>query len=103
MTNITADSTTLMRQAPMTANTYLDAAIEGIDGRFGKGFAKAHPELVGAYLQTCALDFGAAVIARAIEDTCGVTADTISEGVGGITDQLDYIDKAVNKLVPRWE
>ena len=67
-TTITASGTTLMRQAPMTAGEYMDAAVLEIDKKFGKGYAKAHPELVGAFIQTAALDFGASVIARAIQD-----------------------------------
>lgn len=85
---VAADSSTLMRQAPMTAHDYLLAAVHDIDEILGKGYAKAHPELLGAYIQTCALDFGAAVIARAIENAvdtsnleCGLTA--IADSIGG--------------------
>jgi hypothetical protein len=56
-----------MRQAPMTAHEYLLSAVDHIDLKLGKGYAKAHPELIAAFMQTSALDFGAAVIARAIE------------------------------------
>jgi hypothetical protein len=65
--SISAGSETLMRQASMTADEYLREAIERIDLRLGHGYAKAHPELIAAFMQTAALDFGAAVIARAIE------------------------------------
>lgn len=65
---IQADLSTLLQQASMTAHDYLRNAIEDIDTTFGeKGYAAKHPELVGAYIQTAAMDFGAAVIARAIE------------------------------------
>jgi hypothetical protein len=64
---VEADSTTLMRQAPMTAHDYLLSAVHDIDEMLGKGYARAHPELIAAFIQTAALDFGAAVIARAIE------------------------------------
>jgi hypothetical protein len=65
---VTASSETLLRQAPMTAYEYMRAAVRDIDEVFGAGYAKAHPELVGQYMLTCAADFGAAVIARDIGD-----------------------------------
>lgn len=43
---ITADGETLMRLAWMTADEYLYHAIDCIDEKLGKGYAKAHPELV---------------------------------------------------------
>ena len=51
----------------MTAHDYMLKAISDIDELLGKGYAKQHPELIAAYLQSAALDFGAAIIARAIE------------------------------------
>jgi len=43
------------------------AAIQDIDELLGKGYAKSHPELIAAYMQTSAADLGAAVIARSVE------------------------------------
>jgi len=57
----------LMEQAPDTAHVYLLRAVEIIDGCLGKGYAKKHPELIAAYLLTCAVDCGASMIARAIQ------------------------------------
>lgn len=34
-----------------TANTYFCEAIAAIDGRFGEGYAEAHPEWVGAVIE----------------------------------------------------
>ena len=73
---VTAGSATLMRQAPMTADEYLHSAIDCIGARLGAGYAKAHPELIGAFMQTSAIDFAAGVIARAIE----TVADAIESG-----------------------
>jgi len=64
---IGASNDTLMRQASMTAEDYMREAVTSIDNQFGEGYAKEHPELVGAFMKTAALDFGACVIARAIE------------------------------------
>jgi hypothetical protein len=48
----------LFRQASMTAHTYFHEAIEAIDSCFGEGYAQEHPELIGAFMQTTALDRG---------------------------------------------
>ena len=51
----------------MTAHDYMMKAISDIDELLGKGYAKQHSELIAAYMQTAAIDFGTAIIARAIE------------------------------------
>jgi hypothetical protein len=73
---IEADNNTLLRQAAMTAAEYLDNATASIDQRFGNGFAKAHPELIAAFMQTAAIDCGTAVIARAIETHARAISDS---------------------------
>jgi hypothetical protein len=65
---ITADNTTLMRQAPMTANEYFCEAIKFIDDRFDDGYAQAHPEFVGAFMQAAAQDFNTAITVRTIQN-----------------------------------
>jgi hypothetical protein len=74
MEKITASIKTLMRQAPMTTNEYLSAAIKEIDSNFGEGYAKTHPELIGAYIQTCAIDFAAASVTSALQELANVKA-----------------------------
>jgi hypothetical protein len=80
--SVEAGNQTLLRQAPMTAYEYLLSAIDHIDQKLGKGYAKQHPELIGAFMQSAAIDLGAAVIARAIESV----AETISAQFVGIVD-----------------
>lgn len=63
---ITASYETLMRQAPMTADEYLHAAVRSLDKQFGEGYAQAHPELVAGYMKVCASDFGASILVVAI-------------------------------------
>jgi hypothetical protein len=63
---VEAGNNTLLRQAPMTAKTYMECAVIDIDRVFGKGYAAKHPELVGAYMQTAAIDMAGGVIARAL-------------------------------------
>lgn len=67
-TVIEVGNQTLFRQAPMTADTYLSCAIVDIDEKLGKGYAKEHPELIAAYMQTSALDLGTSIMARAIDN-----------------------------------
>jgi hypothetical protein len=66
MDRITADFTTLMRQAPATAEVYLRDAIKMIDNVLGEGYAAKHPELLGQFIITCAIDMGTATIGKAI-------------------------------------
>jgi len=68
MERITGSGENLMRQAPMTTNLYLDAAVTAIDQTFGQGYAKAHPELVAAYIKTCAIDLAGSIITSALQD-----------------------------------
>jgi hypothetical protein len=68
MDKIMASAAALIREAPMTTNEYLSEAIKEIDNTFGEGYAKANPELVGAYISTCAIDVAAASITSALQD-----------------------------------
>jgi len=67
MSEIALSGAELMQQASWTADEYLLHAIERIDMRLGKGYAKAHPELIGAFMQTAALDFAAGIVAKMID------------------------------------
>lgn len=67
MNRVEATGAELMRQAQMTAEVYLIDAITSIDKKLGVGYAAAHPELIGAFINASAIDFGASVIARALE------------------------------------
>jgi hypothetical protein len=42
--------------AAIAANEYMRQAVRNIDEAFGEGYAKDHPELIGAYMQTVALE-----------------------------------------------
>jgi hypothetical protein len=50
-----------MRQAHMTAHEYMMHGKRDIDEMFGDGFAKKHPELLGAYMQTAARDYDTSI------------------------------------------
>ncbi len=68
MPEVTADGTTLMRQAPMTAEYYLRGAVEQIDSVFGDGFAKKNPQLVGVFMQVSAQDLHTAMLKCGAQD-----------------------------------
>jgi hypothetical protein len=68
-----------MRQAHMTAHDYLLHAISDIDSALGLGEARKHPELIAAYMQAAALDFGAAIIAQQIRAGLQDIADGITD------------------------
>lgn len=53
-----------VRQAGTTIAEYLDRAVAAIDEKFGDGYAKANPALVGAFIQACATDFNSWVLAN---------------------------------------
>jgi hypothetical protein len=75
---IEADYDTLLRQATMTAHDYMLHAVADIDKLLGKGYAKDHPELIAAYMQTAARDFGAGCLAKEISEAAGDLAGAIS-------------------------
>jgi hypothetical protein len=62
-----ADAQTLMRQASMTADTYLREVVKSIDEQFGAGFAKANPAVVAAMLQACTGDFAACMVSNSLD------------------------------------
>ena len=57
----------LMKQAWMTADDYLRNARRCIDEQMGEGYADQHPELIAAFMQTCAQDFHTAMMKAALE------------------------------------
>jgi hypothetical protein len=42
--------------AAIAAYRYLAQAVRNVDEAFGEGYAKDHPQLVGAYMQTIAIE-----------------------------------------------
>jgi hypothetical protein len=58
------------------ADWFLHGAIDGIDGAFGKGYAREHPELVAGYIQAAATVHA---------------GEWISEQLGSIGTHLKYL------------
>jgi len=69
------DAGFLMKQAADTAGTYMARAKAAIDESFGEGYAAAHPELVGAFMQAAAADFQAMWIGQRLEAMEGAVQD----------------------------
>jgi hypothetical protein len=74
---ITASYDTLLRQAPMTAEEYLRAAVRSIDEQFEKGYAQKHPELVAAFMQVCVKDMGTSTLVVAIQEAASQIAQAL--------------------------
>ncbi len=76
---ITASFDELLRQASMTADTYMSSAVREIDETFGKGFAKSNPTLVAAYMQAASADFAAASNGKIFASALDRIADALSD------------------------
>ncbi len=76
---ITADGMTIMRQASATAREYLKEAVEDIDQIFGEGYAKAHPELIAALINTAASDSNSVTLAKSIGTGLTEIAEAIEQ------------------------
>jgi hypothetical protein len=75
---IQTDGTEMMKQAGMTAETYLDDAIRAIDKLFrNEGSAYRHPDLIAAFMQTAAIDCAAQQIRAGLD---GI-AQTLNENL----------------------
>ena len=64
---ITASPEEILRQASMVTADYFRAAIGTIDQEFGEGYAKKHPELIGALVQAASKDLHTTSLVQAIQ------------------------------------
>lgn len=62
-----------------TANWYFDAAVKTIDGNFGEGFAKKHPELIGSYLNAASMRGQVSAFSKVFEHCVLRVANSISD------------------------
>ena len=75
----------------MRVENFLVAAIDSVDEKMGEGYAKAHPELLGALVQTATLDFHA----RDLVTTIGTLIDEVERlgmNVGPIAGPIQRAD-----------
>ena len=75
MSNLTP--TDLMLQARDSAETYFNQSIRIIDSKFGEGYAKAHPELIGDFMQTVAAEFHTAILNQKLDDLIAKISDSL--------------------------
>ncbi len=73
------DAAFLMKQAADTAGTYMARAKAAIDESFGEGYAAAHPELVGAFMQAATADFQAMWIGQHLDALKEAASDVLAE------------------------
>ena len=60
---------------------YLDKAADVLNAKFGDGYAKKNPALMGTYMQTASHEFRTSVWCKALWE--------ISESLNSIADKLD--------------
>jgi hypothetical protein len=89
--HITAGWNKLMDDGADAAHYYMLDAIEKIENKFGKGYAKEHPELVGAYMNTASRETHGSVIAKSILEL----RDSIDELRSTIWDGVEHISKGI--------
>ena len=77
---VTGSFDTIIRQASLTAEEYMRAAVSSIDEQFGNGFAKANPVLVAAFMNAAALD-GAAMVQAKVN---GAALQDLANEVGSL-------------------
>jgi hypothetical protein len=116
---IEIDLTTILRQAGLTAETNLIDGTVAIDEFFGRGFAREHPVLIGAFMQATATVYAGEIIAREIavgfdgiaealqaarlnlgtvaEKVCG-TSPVQAESFDGVSGALRELVKATQKI-----
>jgi len=68
---------TSIEQTSTTATQYLARAIEAIDLQLGRGYAMGHPQLIAAFMQTCAIDFVAGTLERELSYLANAVAEAI--------------------------
>jgi len=79
MTSIGKDFSGLMDDAALTAHSFLSRAIRAIDEDLGEGYAKEHPELIGAFMMTASIEDAATIIAKVLGEAIESVGNAIEE------------------------
>lgn len=74
---IEANLDTLYTLAQARAESYLRTAETQIDAVFGDGYAKAHPELIAAFMKTASDEFTRTATAKVLQNI-GYALDSIA-------------------------
>ena len=78
----------------LAVDAWFDAAVQLIDERFGAGYAKRHPALIGGFLQACAGVAQAKAIAAAADEIDGTLGARLSDVVTVLDDKEGAIGAA---------
>ncbi len=84
----------LMRQANDTSETYFNRAVRIIDEKFGEGYARENPGLVGDFMKTAAHDFDTAIQHQDIEcliQEVSRSSDAFEHIAGSVSDITFFI------------
>lgn len=79
MDKITKEGMELVNDCMDTAEEYFLHAIRIIDNKFGNGYAKDHPELIGAFMQTSAKEYNTCFTIQAIQALNGTLEDGVTD------------------------
>ena len=71
----------------IAADNYLLAAIRNIDSALGEGYARSHPELIAAYMQTAVADYASGIASATLAET----ATQISDAFDRIVDAIEHM------------
>ncbi len=89
-TKIDASWETLIRQASMVMDDFLDEAIIRIDNKFGEGFAKANPGLVGDLVKSTSVIYAG--------DVNVVGSQWVAESLSLVSDNILTLSYVVGDL-----
>lgn len=87
------------------ARDNLKFAVEHIDHVFGPGYAKAHPELVAAFIQADGMSDAAEMICRSLDCVAeNVRSDhpLMGETFDGLKGALEWIASAISEVANRF-
>ena len=79
------ESETIMEQAAMTADSWLVQAIACIDDKFGDGYARENPQLVGAFMQAAAMDQQGMYVRFGV-----IALDDIANAIAGVSFHVEH-------------
>ena len=107
MRRITIEPEKALDQAGGTIMQYMHQAIHEIDKEFGGGYAKGHPELLGAMIKAQAIDFNTTMLCAVLQDIdenvtnqlSSISSALFSAGTG-IEDSLNTLATNVEYLKP---
>lgn len=101
-----------MDQDLYTVETYMNNAVRIIDEKFGEGYARENPGLIGDFMKTAALDFSTNIrtrkrkemtqaindLACSVSDISSAIVDQMSKSSGDQLEGLTRVSKSIDGL-----